>query len=166
MTEQPVPAVHFMTSLAPHRSLSPQGFRWLILGAIAANLVIGLPMWLFGAWPVLGFLGLDVWLLWWLFKRSYLDARRRETLTLTDRELIIDRVAPDGAREQLRLEAYWLRLDWEDKDDRLVITSRGNRAIVGRFLAPSERRTVFEQLKAAVADMRKPRYRHAWDREP
>jgi uncharacterized membrane protein len=166
MTEQPVPAVHFRTSLVPHRSLSPSGFRWLIRGAIAANLAIGLPMLILGAWPVLGFLGLDVWLLWWLFTRSYLDARRSETLTLTDRELIVDRVAPDGAREQLRLDAYWLSVDWEDKDDRLVVTSRGNRAVLGRFLAPGERRGVHDQLKAALAEMRAPRYRHAWDLEP
>src|SRR6266849_2571535 len=77
MTETPVPAIHFATSLVPYRSLSPEGFRWLIRGAIAANLLIGLPMLLFGAWPVLGFMGLDVLLLWWLFKRSYLGARRR-----------------------------------------------------------------------------------------
>ena len=53
--------------------------------------------------------GLDVALLWWLFKRSYLDARRSETLVLTDRELIVDRVAPDGEREEHRLDAYWLQ---------------------------------------------------------
>ena len=108
-TPRPFPAVHFATSLVPHRSLSPEGFKWLIRGAIAANLLIGLPMMLLGAWPVLGFMGLDVWLLWFMFKRSYLDARRSETLLLTDRELIIDRVAPDGEREQHRLDAYWLR---------------------------------------------------------
>ncbi len=42
------------------------------------------PMLLFGAWPVLGFMGLDILLVWWLFKRSYLDARRSETLVLTE----------------------------------------------------------------------------------
>jgi uncharacterized membrane protein len=168
MTEEPIsagpgPAVHFATSLVPHRSLSPQGFRWLIRGAIAANLAIGLPMLILGAWPVMGFMGLDIWLLWWLFKRSYLDARRSETLLLTDRELLVDRVAPDGAREQLRLDAYWLRIEWEEKDERLVLSSRGNRAVIGRFLAPSERRNVRDQLEAALAEMRAPRYRHAWD---
>jgi uncharacterized membrane protein len=85
------PFVHFATSLSPHRSLSPGSFKWVIRGAIAANLAIGLPMLLFGAWPVLGFMGLDIWLLWWLFKRSYLDARRSETLVLTDSELLVDR---------------------------------------------------------------------------
>ncbi|MBL6615425.1 MAG: DUF2244 domain-containing protein [Reyranella sp.] len=170
MTETPVPAadapdVHFATSLVPHRSLSPVGFRWLIRGAIAANVVIGLPMLILGAWPVMGFMGLDVWLLWFLFKRSYLDARRSETLLLTDAELIVDRVSPNGDREQLRLDAYWLRVEWDEKDERLVLTSRGNRAVIGRFLAPSERRHVRDQLKAALAEMRAPRYRHAWDSE-
>ena len=164
MTEAPIPAVHFATSLVPHRSLSPEGFKWLIRGAIAANLLIGLPMMLLGAWPVLGFMGLDVWLLWFLFKRSYLDARRSETLLLTDRELIVDRVAPDGEREQHRLDAYWLRVELLGKDsDRLVLVSRGNRVVIGRFLAPVERRQVAEQLKAALAAMHAPRYAHKWD---
>jgi uncharacterized membrane protein len=166
MTQEPAPAIHFATSLVPHRSLSPAGFRWLVRGAVAANLAIGLPMLVLGAWPVLGFMGLDIWLLWFLFKRSYLDARRSETLLLTDAELIVDRVAPDGAREQLRLDAYWLRIQWEEKDERLVLTSRGNRAVIGRFLAPSERRSLADQLKAALAAMRAPRYQHAWDRGP
>src|SRR3981189_893230 len=141
MADSP-PTVHFATSLVPHRSLSPQGFRWLIRGAVAANLLIGL--------PVLGLMGLDVWLLWFLFKRSYLDARRSETLLLTDRELIVDRVAPDGEREQHRLDAYWLRAELGGQEsERLVLVSRGNRVVIGRFLAPAERRQVAERLKAA-----------------
>ncbi|WP_421995529.1 DUF2244 domain-containing protein [Reyranella sp.] len=166
MTQAPLPAVHFATSLVPHRSLSPTGFRWLIGVAIAANLAIGLPLMVMGAWPVMGFMGLDILLLWWLFKRSYLDARRSETLLLTDQDLIIDRVAPDGEREQIRLDAYWLRVEWQEKDERLVVHARGNRAVLGRFLSPGERRELADQLKAALAAMRAPRYRHAWDRDP
>jgi uncharacterized membrane protein len=108
-------------------------------------------------------MGLDVWLLWFLFKRSYLDARRSETLLLTDRELIVDRVAPDGEREHHRLEAYWLRVELTGEAERLVVTSRGNRVVIGRFLAPTERQHVADQLKAAIADMRAPRYAHHWD---
>jgi uncharacterized membrane protein len=159
MADSP-PAVHFATSLVPHRSLSPEGFKWLIRGAIAANLLIGLPMMLLGAWPVLGFMGLDVWLLYWLFQRSYLDARRSETLTLTDRELIVERIAPDGEREQHRLDAYWLRVE---DGERLVVVSRGNRVVIGRFLSPGEREAVGERLKAALAALRSPRYDHKWD---
>ena len=161
MTETPLPAVHFATSLTPHRSLSAEGFRFVIGGAIAANLVIGLPLLIMGAWPVFGFMGLDVFLLWWLFKRSYLDARRSETLLLTDRELIVVRVAPDGEREEHRLDAYWLKI--EATEERLVVVSRGNRAVIGRFLGPEERLRVADQLKAAIAEMRAPQYDHAWE---
>ena len=155
-------AIHFSTSLRPHRSLPPDGFKWLIRGVVAANLVIGLPLYMLGAWPVMGFMGLDVALLWWLFQRNYLDARRSETLVLTDRELVIDRVAPDGEREQHRLDAYWLKVE---QGERLIVTSRGNRVVIGRFLAPDARREVAEQLQAALARLRSPDYEHPWDRE-
>jgi len=153
-------SVHFSTVLRPHRSLSPQGFRWLIRIAVAANLLIGLPMYFLGAWPVMGFMGLDVFLLWYLFKRSYLDARRSETLVLTDRELIVKRCSPDGEREEHRLDAYWLRVEL---GERLVLTSRGNRIVVGRFLSPGARAEVADELKAALAGMRAPRFKHGWD---
>jgi uncharacterized membrane protein len=154
-------AVHFSTTLSPHRSLSPEGFKWLIRGVLAANVVVGLPMYLLGAWPVAGFMGIDVWLLWFFFQRSYLDARRRETLTLTDRELVVERRSPDGEREQHRLDAYWL--SFEISEERLVLISRGNRIVVGRFLSPEERGQLAEELKAAHARMRTPRYEHRWD---
>jgi uncharacterized membrane protein len=161
MTDAPLPAVHFATSLKPHRSLSAEGFRFLMMGAVAANVVIALPLFVMGAWPVFGFMGLDIFLLWWLFQRSYFDARRTETLTLTDRDLVVVRIAPDGEREELRLDSYWLKV--EATEERLVVTSRGNRVVIGRFLGPEERLRVTEQLKAAIAAMRAPRYDHAWD---
>ena len=154
----------FDARLNPHRSLGPSGFRRLMLAIFVFGALFSLPFYLLGAWPIVGFMGLDVWLLWFLFKRSYLDARRSETLLLTDRELIVDRVAPDGEREQHRLDAYWLRIELLGKDsERLVLVSHGNRVVIGRFLAPAERRKVAEQLKAAIADMRTPRYAHEWD---
>ena len=76
--------VHFSTLLRPHRSLPPDGFKWLIRGVLLANLLVALPMYLLGAWPIAGFCGLDVALLWWLFDRNYFDAKRSETLTLTE----------------------------------------------------------------------------------
>jgi len=112
---------------------------------------------------VLGFMGLDIWLLWWMFQRSYQDALRIETLTLTDRELIVDRIAPDGEREQHRLDAYWLKVhQGTERGERLVVTSRGNRVVIGRFLSPGEREQVGEQLKAAVVALRAPHYEHKW----
>ncbi len=153
-------AIHFSTILRPYRSLPPEGFKWLIRAALAANVLIGLPMYLLGAWPVMGFMGLDIYLLWYMFQRSYFDARRSETLTLTDRDLVIERRSPDGGCEEHRLDAYWLRVEL---GERLVLVSRGNRIVVGRFLSPSEREKLADQLKSAIARLRSPRYDHQWD---
>ncbi|UYN94791.1 MAG: DUF2244 domain-containing protein [Enhydrobacter sp.] len=146
--------VHFSTSLRPHRSLSPEGFRWLIGAAVLASLAIGVPMLAVGAWPVFGFMGLDVLLLYLLFRHSYLDLRRRETVVLTDRELIVERVAPDGEREEHRLDAYWMRLEMDADAERLAAVSRGSRLVLGRFLSPGERRQLAEELETAHARLR------------
>lgn len=153
--------VHFSTRLRPHRSLSPLGFTWLIRALLLANIVIALPMYFLGAWPVAGFCGIDVALIWYLFHRNYLDARRGETVTLTDRELIVERIGPDREREEHRLDAYWLRIEL---GERLVLASRGNRVVVGRFLGAPEKQRVAAELQAALAAMRARRYEHAWDR--
>jgi uncharacterized membrane protein len=155
-------AVHFSTTLHPHRSLPPEGFKWLIRVAVAANLAIGLPMYFLGAWPVMGFMGLDVWLLWYMFQRSYLDARRRETLTLTDRELVVERISPEGEREEHRLDAYWLKLERGERD-LIIVSSRGNRLVIGRFLSTPERRAAARELEAAIGLRHSPTYRHPWD---
>jgi uncharacterized membrane protein len=50
--------------LRPHRSLSPTGF-WILMGVLAGvSFSAGTVFWLLGAWPVIGFMGLDVALTW------------------------------------------------------------------------------------------------------
>lgn len=159
-------AIRFDAVLMPHRSL-PRGRLKLLIGAfVAANAVIGVPAFLLGAWPVLGFMGLDVLLLWWLFRLSYRDGMLRETLTLTERNLAVTRVQPDGDLETWRLDPWWLRVEIDaaaGDDCRLVLVSRGNRLVVGRFLPPAERLEVADALRAALAELRAPRHRHRWD---
>ncbi|HEX2887254.1 DUF2244 domain-containing protein [Vineibacter terrae] len=166
MSDAVAQAVHFNATLVPHRSLSRRGFRWLIGVLLAANLLIGLPVFLLGAWPVIGFMGLDVALVVVLFRLNYKSGRLTETLTLTDSALVVTRLDPEGLVEETRLDAYWLRVDMDDPpehESRLTLISRGNRLVVGRFLTPDERLEVAKALRAAVARVRTPTYDHRWD---
>ncbi len=53
-------SVLFNAELFPHRSLPRLGF-WLVMATLAAgSFAVGLGFFLAGAWPVVGFLGLDV----------------------------------------------------------------------------------------------------------
>jgi uncharacterized membrane protein len=158
--------VLFDAVLTPHRSLPLKGYQLLIMAVIAANLLIGVPLWLLGAWPVVGFMGLDIGLLAWLFSLNYRSGRLRETLTLTERELVVGRITPEGQRRQWRLDAYWLRVEMDDpphRESRLTLISRNVRLIVGRFLVPDERLQVAHALRGALQGLRERRYNHRWD---
>jgi|KBSSwiStaDraftv2_1062776.scaffolds.fasta_scaffold791853_2 uncharacterized membrane protein len=158
--------VLFDAVLMPHRSLSPHGFQWLITALICANLLIGIPLWLIGAWPVVGFMGLDVLLVYWLFSLSYRSGRLRETLTLTERSLQVRRISPEGDMKSWQLDPYWLRVEMDDPpqhESRLTLISRSVRLIIGRFLVPEERLEVAQALRTAVTDLRQRRFAHHWD---
>ena len=153
MADSP-PAVHFATSLVPHRSLSPEGFKWLIRGAIAANLLIGLPMMLLGAWPVLGFMGLDVALIYVAFRLNFRALRLYETVDLTDDALTVTRVAPSGESQSWSFNPYWVRLSLVPRLGRsseLSIASHGKRLVFARFLTDDEREDFASALSSALS---------------
>jgi uncharacterized membrane protein len=165
MSEAAAQAIHFNATLMPHRSLSRRGFRALIIVLIGANLFIGVPIWLLGAWPVVGFMGLDVLLVAVMFRLNYRSGRLTETLTLTDGDLLVTRIDPEGLVEETRLDAYWLRVEMDDPpehDSRLTLISRGNRLVVGRFLTPQERLGVAKALQAALTGLKSRTYDHRW----
>jgi uncharacterized membrane protein len=143
--------------LRPHRSLSPVGF-WVIMGILAAwSFVGGIVFLLAGAWPVLGFVGLDVALVWWAFKASYGDRRAHEHLRLADGTFTVERVDKHGGAERFAFPSYWLRVRLEDNGDErgtLVITSHGRSLTIAGFLSPRERAILAEELSAALAKAR------------
>ncbi len=63
--------------LLPHRSLGPKGFL-LVMGLMSTVcFAAGIAFLIAGAWPVIGFLGLDVLLVWFAFRMSYRTGRVR-----------------------------------------------------------------------------------------
>ena len=79
--------------LTPHRSLSKQGFLLVMGMIVVVNLMVGALFAAVGAWPVAGFAGLDVLLVWWAFRANFADARQEERISITDHELVLDQLA-------------------------------------------------------------------------
>jgi len=139
--------------LMPYRSLPPRGF-FLLMGVLAGlSLLTGVICILIGAWPVFGFFGLDVLLVYLAFRVSYRGARLRETVRLTDRALTVERVSPRGERRRWQFEPFWLRIRFEERDETstLTLASHGRAVVVGSFLAPEERRSFVARLRDALA---------------
>jgi uncharacterized membrane protein len=149
------PPVLFDAVLSPHRSLGRTGFRVLIAVFALVSAVVGVGFYLIGAWPVVGFLGLDVLLLWGALRLSYLTARRSERLRLSPEALTIRRIDPWGRVDDVRMQPpHWLRIDMDDPprhESRLRISAHGRSVSVGNFLQPEERLEVAKALRAALA---------------
>jgi uncharacterized membrane protein len=155
MADPPPPAepVLFDVVLAPNRSLPPLGFA-LLMGAISlVSFGAGMTFYLIGAWPVIGFLGLDVLLVYIAFKVSFYRMRAFETLRLTEQSLVYERVNPAGVRKRWTFQPYWLRIEFDDPPhhaSQLRLRSHGHAITVGAFLAPPERQDLATALRDAL----------------
>ena len=73
-----LPGALFSAVLTPYRSLSPKGFFFLMVAVCGVSFAAGLAFLLAGAWPVIGFLGLDVLIIYWAFRLNYRAAKVHE----------------------------------------------------------------------------------------
>ena len=148
-----LPQPIFDVVVRPYRSLHAFGFRLLMTVLIAANGAFGIFMAMRGAWPVTGFMGLDVLGVYIAFRLSYAQASAFERIIIADKDLVVAQVDARGRAREWRCPSYWasIGLD-EESDERGVLTvgSHGKRIEVGRFLHPDERAGLARQLRAAL----------------
>ena len=100
--------IWFEEILFPRRSLGPKGFRILMGMIFIISLVIGVMFYSLGAWPVSGFFGLDVLLIYWAFKLHYEHGKAAEIIRLSNETLTITRIDHKGQREDWQFNPYWV----------------------------------------------------------
>jgi uncharacterized membrane protein len=144
-------------TLRPHRSLSRTGFVWLMGLLCAVSFAAGLVFFLVGAWPVIGFLGIDVLLVWIAFRASYARGRQHERVTLFEDRLEIERVDSKGATRRETWQPYWLKVDLAARAGQpasVRLTSHGKSTWLGAFLPIEEREPVARLLQDALEKLR------------
>ncbi len=147
----------FRAVLHQHRSLSPTGFLILMTAIGGVSFVTGMVFLAMGAWPVFGFFGLDVALIYMAFKLNYRSGRLYEMVELTPMMLTVTRVHPSGKRESFDFNPYWVRVLLAQRQDgrtELRLASHGREFSFGRFLTDDERRNFSNALTNAVAQAR------------
>lgn len=130
------------------------------MGAISAiSFGTGLMFFLMGAWPVMGFMGLDVLLVYIAFRINFRALRVYETVDLSPEALTVTRVAPTGRSQSWRFNPYWVRLSLDERVGRtseLSLASHGQRLVFGSFLTDPEREDFAAALREALHEARKP----------
>src|SRR4051794_11468114 len=101
----------FSALLTPHRSLSRSGFLVLMGFVSVVSFVAGVAFLMMGAWPVLGFFGLDVVIIYWAFRVNFRRAKATEEITVTATELRVRRVSHRGHVVEWVLNPLWVQLD-------------------------------------------------------
>jgi uncharacterized membrane protein len=155
MTDHPADMLILAERLRPHRSLTQGQFR-ILLGAVGAGgVVASLPFVLMGAWPVAGFMGLDVLAVYIAFKTSFRQARAYEDVKLTVLELSVAKVSAAGRRAEWTFNPSWVRLRRQDHEEfgtlRLDLISRGRALEVASFLGPEQKADFADRLSRGLA---------------
>lgn len=149
--------LHIDAILYPHRSLSPRQFVALMVAIALVSFVAGTIFASLGAWPVLGFFGLDVLAIYLAFRINFRRARRREIVQLSQEKLTIASVDPAGRRRSWDFQPYWVRLTrHEDPAGRghLAVHSHGRTVLFGTFLTAEERGSFEAVLAEALGRLR------------
>lgn len=156
---QPEP-VQFEAVCTAHQSLGDRGMTAVAIFVCVASAAVAVLFSALGAWPVVGFTGLEVVLVLGLLSRHRRGGRRAvEVLALSGDRLSVRRTDTRGRREELDLDAYWTRVSLEERPGtagRLLLTQRGRTVEVGRLLGDSERRELAAMLSEALRRYREP----------
>ena len=149
----------FSATLTPHRSLGRVGFLILMVLFGGISFVTGMLFLVIGAWPVLGFFGLDVLLLYWAFRLNYRHADAYEQVTVTPSTLKVRKVSHLGRAREWVLNPLWVRLDKIELEefgiDRLFLISRGRKLTIASFLGPDEKASFAKELGNALSEARR-----------
>ena len=130
-----------------------------MLGIGGVSFVAGVMFLLIGAWPVFGFLGLDVLLIYWAFRINYRAARAYEEVTVTTSELTVRKVSHRGSVREWTLNPLWVRLERvvheEFGIERLFLVSHGRRLSIAAFLGPDEKASFAGALSTALSEAKR-----------
>jgi uncharacterized membrane protein len=149
----------FSAVVTPHRSLDHAGFLIVMTAVGGISFVAGIAFLLLGAWPVFGFFGLDVLLVYWAFRANYRAAAAFEEVTVTPSELRVRKVSHRDKTSEWSFNPLWVRLDREGHEEfgieHLFLVSRGRRLPIASLLGPREKESFADALGAAIGEAKR-----------
>ena len=134
--------------------MGARGLRVVVaLTAIAAT-VPAIAFYSLGAWPIVGFLGLDVLLIWWALSTSMRDGRRYETVTLWPDQLELKQVEGTGKETLSRFSPQLVKLvidrDFNERTTGLHLRTADRDVVLGAFLNADEKSSFAKAFGTAL----------------
>jgi uncharacterized membrane protein len=147
--------VVFSARLTPYRSLGPQGFK-ILFGLVAGFcFIVGGVFFALGLWPVLGFMGLDILLVYWAFKSNYFSAKAYEDVEVSRQHVFLRKVSPRGRASETTFPQFGTRFEVDRHDEigitKMRLANRAESVEFGYFLNPHDRESFASAFQLAMA---------------
>lgn len=153
--DQPI----FEALLTPYRSLGKTGFRVLMGAIISCWLFVCFAFWSIGAWPIIGFFGLDVLAIYLAFRWNYRAANAREEISVSRAALHIRKFDPSGKLIAHEFHPFRTRFRIARKPEfgitSMHVESREKRVLIGGFLNPDDRESFASAFTHALREARR-----------
>lgn len=160
-TDAPNQIIYMDAVLVPNQSLSPKAVALVMAGIGALSFISGLAFYAVGAWPVIGFFGLDLLGLYVAFRWINRQQRQQTRITITADTIRIHHFAADNSEKTAEIPSAFARveLDTPVTHNSWLRIEHGQTAwVIGRFLTPKERGSLAKTLRAALANARAERF--------
>jgi uncharacterized membrane protein len=145
--------IQFQAELRPNSSGTLRGTHIFFGFLLAAFIPTALVFTILGAWPVFGFMGVELLLLYGAFRLSRRRSTRVERISLSPVILTIEKIDHWGNLKTWSFPPQWLKVRVENpsrRDNRLKLFSHGKSLTIGTFLTPEERLEVASDLERAL----------------
>lgn len=147
--------------LAPRCSLTPHTARIFVATVAAGTFAVAGFFTLQGYWPILPFAGLEIALLIWAVRASMRKGSERETITIAEDSVVVQRYAAHGRVHDQGSSVFprhWVKVKLHAPStalhpSRLLFESHGRACEVDRFLTEEERRALAVRLKQLVGNV-------------
>ncbi len=140
-------------TLWPYRSLSPRGFAAVMAFFGLSCFMLGSLFYFLGAWPVIGFLGLEIGIVWLAFRFNYLAGNAFEEIEISSRGVTLRRFdARKTIRQKLNI-SIWVRAECLPKNaerQKLYLRHHSQQIEIGAFLPPSEKPGLAAALNRSI----------------
>lgn len=147
--------------LEPPRSLSARGVNRVMMILGGMSFVSGMAFLLAGAWPVTGFMGLEVLAVWLGFRWTAKAQRARTYVCVTADAVTLRRVDGWGRERRARVSSYFARVEYDSAasgpNALRLATSRAAYPL-GEHLTPRERESFALRLDEALVEARRERH--------
>ena len=143
----------YSITLKPYRSLNKIGFITMMVVLCGFSFITGIIFMKKGAWPVFGFFGLDILLVYIFFRLSFKSGKEFEIVNLTKKKLIIKKYKEKKIIKTYILDANWVKIQIQnplEHSSKLQISSKNKSIIIGSFLRLDEKIEVLQNIENAL----------------